>query len=387
MIHYAANSHRHPVDTSAYSWGATENVRRVHRLIPGHGETALQALPDLARQLGVRAVFLKDESTRFGLKAFKGLGGIYAMFRIICRELGLDAGKATPETLRLHRRKISEMTFITTTDGNHGKGVSWAAGQFGCRSFVYMPRGTVEVRAEAIRQAGNATVTITELTYDDCVARTAQLAAENGWFLIQDTAWDGYEEIPEWIMQGYTTLLFEAAAQMETAPTHLFLQAGVGSMAAAVAAAACEQWGRLRIYTVEPSEAACFHDSFAQKDGQPHPAAGSGITEMAGLNCAVPCKTAWELLSGLCEGAFSCTDDVTEEGIRFLAGQRPAIIAGESGAVTTGLMRKLTDQRIGLTPDSVILLINTEGDTDPENWRRIVLTRPERTEPGETEGN
>ena len=372
MILYSENRHRHQVDTSAYSFSATENVRRLHHMIPGYCETTLRPLEELAKLKGIRAVFLKDESTRFGLKAFKGLGGVYAMFRILCRELGLDANRTTLEALKDYHQQIREMTFITTTDGNHGKGVSWAAKLFGCRSVVYMPKGTVEVRAQAIRNAGNAEVTITEMKYDDCVAHTAGLAGENGWFLIQDTSWDGYEEIPEWIMQGYTTLLFEAAGQMSMTPTHIFLQAGVGSMAAAVAAAACETWGSPKIYTVEPTEVACFYDSFRRNDGQPHQAVGSGITEMAGLNCAIPCKTAWALLSGLAEGAFACTDDVTEEGIRFLAKQHPPVIAGESGAVTTGMLKLLNDAQIGLTPESVVLLISTEGDTDPANWKRIV---------------
>ena len=374
MIRYAGNHHRHETDTSQYSFAATENVRRLHRMIPGYRETELRELPELAGRLHVRAVYLKDESGRFGLKAFKGLGSIYAMFRIICRELGLDENTATPETLREPEslRRISGMTFLTTTDGNHGKGVSWAAAFFGCRAFVYMPKGTVEVRAEAIRKAGNAEVTITEMKYDECVAWTARMAEEKGWFLIQDTAWDGYEEIPEWIMQGYTTMLFEAAAQMKTAPTHLFLQAGVGSMAGAVAAAAHETWGNVQIYTVEPAEVACFYDSFAEGDGLPHAAKGSGITEMAGLNCAVPCKTAWELLSGLATGGFACTDDMTEKGIRFLDQQKPAIIAGESGAVTTGILTELDPGLIGLNAESVILVINTEGDTDPENRNRIL---------------
>ena len=372
MIQYVKNKNRHEVDTSRYSVSATENVRRLHRMIPDYSVTPLWRMDDLAGHLGVKAVYLKDESARFGLKAFKGLGGAYAMFRIICRELGLDAERATLDELRAPscRRRIEAMTFITTTDGNHGKGVSWAAKLFGCISYVYMPKGTVEVRAEAVRKAGNAVTTITEMKYDDCVAWTAKEAERNGWFLIQDTAWDGYEEVPEWIMQGYTTMIFESAGQMPEKPTHLFLQAGVGSMVAAAAAAAVETWGPVKIYTVEPTEVACFYDSFAAGDGKPHPATGSGITEMAGLNCAVPCKTAWTILSGLAEGAFACSDDVTETGMKYLAGHQPMITAGESGAVTAGLMIEMDREMV--SSDSVILLINTEGDTDPEHWKNVI---------------
>ena len=376
MIQYAENRNRHGVDISSWTRQATKNVRRVHRMVPGYQETPLRPLNDLADRLGVRAVLVKDESGRFGLKAFKGLGGVYAMFRILCRELGLDENSATLDDLKTPemQSRISGMTFATTTDGNHGKGVSWAAALFGCRSIVNMPKGTVEVRAEAIRQAGNAQVTITDMKYDDCVAWTAEQAEKNGWFLIQDTSWDGYEEIPFWIMQGYTTLIYEIAEKIEAAPTHLLLQAGVGSMAGAVAAAAREKWKDVRIYTVEPTEVACFYESFEKADSLPHMATGSGNTVMAGLNCALPCKLAWELLSGLAEGAFACEDEVTENGMRLLAGQNPPIVAGESGAVTTGILPEMAKQRrlTGLDPDSVILVINTEGDTDPEHWVQVV---------------
>lgn len=375
IIAYVENRHRHAVDTSAYAYAATAPVRRLHQMIPGYKETDLRFLDELASRLGVRGIYVKDESTRFGLKAFKGLGGVYAMYRMICLELGLDAATATLEMLQkpIYKSRLQEMTFITTTDGNHGKGVSWAAGLFGCKAYVYMPKGSVEVRAEAIRKAGNAEVTITDMPYDDCVAWTAKQAAEHGWFLIQDTAWEGYEEIPQWIMQGYTTLLFEAANNMPEPPTHIFLQAGVGSMAAAIAAAARETWGELHTYIVEPTEVACFYESFVVADGLPHKATGSGITEMAGLNCAVPCSLAWELLSGLADGAFACDDSMTEAGMRFLAKQVPGVVAGESGAVTTGLLLGVDKDTIGLNMDSVILLINTEGDTDPEHWQEVVL--------------
>ncbi len=377
MNQFAVNQHRHRVITSDYSLSATESVRRLHRMIPGYCETPLYSMDELAQRLGIKAVYLKDESCRFGLKAFKGLGGIYAMYRIICRELRLNEKAVTLEMLQMpnFRQKTSKMTFITTTDGNHGKGVSWAAGVFGCRAYVYMPKGTVEARAEAIRKAGNAEVTITDMKYDDCVVWTAHLAEEHGWFLIQDTSWEGYEEVPTWIMQGYTTLLYEAADQLPAVPTHVFLQAGVGSMAGAVAAAARQVWKRrnLHFYTVEPLEVACFYESFLRADGKPHMAIGTGLTEMAGLNCAVPCTIAWRLLSGLADGAFACTDDITENGMRFLAKAEPPILAGESGAVTTGLILELEKEQISLDQDSVVFIINTEGNTDPENWKRVVL--------------
>ena len=376
---YARNLNRHSVDTARYGFSATAPVRRVQQMmVPGSRPTELLSLDRLAAELGVKAVYLKDESTRFGLKAFKGLGSLYAMFRILCRELQLDPDSVTPETLQHPslRARIERMIFATTTDGNHGKGVSWAAKVFGCSARVFLPAGTVEARAEAIRQAGNAEAVITDMRYDDCVAWTAKQAEAHGWFLIQDTAWEGYEEIPEWIMQGYTTMVFEAAEQAGLKPTHLLLQAGVGSMAGAVAAAAHEAWGDVHVYTVEPTEAACFYASFVAADGRAHPAEGGGQTEMAGLNCAVPCQTAWTLLSALADGGFACDDAVTEEGIRYLHENSPSVTAGESGAVTAGLLLKLRECREPalFSPDSVLLIINTEGDTDPENVQRILHT-------------
>ena len=385
MIRYAKNTGRRDIRAPQYAPDATAPVRRLHAMAPGYAPTPLVALA----QPGVRAVYVKDESSRFGLKAFKGLGSIYAMFRMICRELGLNPAETTLDDLRQPpcAQRVRRMTFATTTDGNHGKGVSWAAGLFGCPSRVFMPRGTVEVRAQAIRDAGSAQVTITDMRYDDCVAWTRDEAWRNGWHLIQDTSWPGYEEVPGWIMQGYTTLLCEAVRQMPLRPTHIFLQAGVGAMAGAIAGAALETWTDCppTIVTVEPAEVACFYDSFAAGDGKPHAAVGSGQTEMAGLNCAVPCTLAWDILGACAAGGIACDDAITERGMRLLA--KASVVAGESGAVTAGLVNALaTDpvygeiaSALGLDGDSVVFLINTEGDTDPENYRRILASGDCRT--------
>ena len=389
---YAENTYtgKAGLQLSGFSYPETQDVRRLHRMIPGYSQTALVSLSGLAEKIGVRAIFVKDESARFGLKAFKGLGGIYAMYRIICRELGLDPETVTFSTLLEEpwQEKIRDMTFATTTDGNHGKGVSWAAGVFGCKAYVYMPKGTVPVRARAVRDAGNAEVTITDMLYDDCVIDTKNRAERNGWFLIQDTAWPGYEQIPTWIMQGYTTLYYEALDQMKTygyeRPTHIFLQAGVGSMAGAIAAAACTVPGdNPKIMTVEPDEVACFYESYLANDGKPHKASGNSKTIMAGLNCAVPCSIAWDLLKETAVGGFACPDEVTEKGMRRLAlpiGSDTPIVSGESGAVSAGLLETLMSdkdylglrEQLKLGSDSVVFLISTEGDTDPDNYRKVL---------------
>ena len=265
MIKIIPNKNRGgEVDTSAYSFAATENIRALHKSLDAYNVTPLIELKNFK---GVRAVFIKDEAQRFGLKAFKGLGSVWAMHKIISES----------------NEKPENMTFITTTDGNHGKGVSWAAGLFGCKSYVFMPKGTVEVRAQAIRDAGSAAVEITDMLYDDCVKYTAQLAAQNHWHLIQDTSWDGYEEIPAQIMLGYSTLAYEALEQMNyQRPTHIFLQAGVGSMAGAIAAVFAEVFKENppRITIVEPTEVACFYETMKIGDGKIHSATGNCQTMM-----------------------------------------------------------------------------------------------------------
>lgn len=377
---------RFDTDLSAYARTSCTTVRKFHESIPGYAPTRLVSLGDYAQRAGIRGMLVKDESSRFGLKAFKPLGGIYAMFRVICEELGLDYRLTTLSQLLQEpfRSEIAKMTFITTTDGNHGKGVSWASGIFGSHCYVYMPRGTVEVRAQAIRDAGNAEVTITDMVYDDCVRYTADLARKKGWHLIQDTSWPGYETVPVWIMLGYTTMVYEAIDQMQAMgfdhPTHVFLQAGVGSMAGTVIAALKATFGdRMPIVaTVEPTEVACFYESMAIGDGEPHTSTGSNQTIMAGLNCATPCGLAWNFARDYAAFAIRCSDDVTRHGMRFLA--RHGIVSGESGAVASGLADLLlTDERFSslrqklyIDSNSVFLVISTEGDTDPEDYQKVV---------------
>ena len=367
-----------------------KSVAAFHRTIPEYQETPLVYLEDLSRELKVKGIYVKNESMRFGQKAFKGLGGTYAMFRILCRELGLDPDKTgfqdfqNPEI----KKKTAKMTFVTATDGNHGKGVSWASGLFGCKAYVFMPGGSSESRAQAIRDAGPATVEIRDTNYDKTVEFARKMSEENGWFLIQDTAWDGYEEIPWWIIQGYLTMAQEAAQQLEgynVRPTHIFLQAGVGSMAGTVAGYAANYYKDRRpvFLLVEPEEAACFYLSAKQGDGKVHSVEGDSHTIMAGLNCGTPCKNVWPILRDFTTGYFSCPDFVAAHGMRtyaFPVGKDEKIISGESGASTMGLAalllqrEELADVReaLGLKEDSVILLFNTEGDTDPDCYRRVV---------------
>jgi len=384
MIKIAKNNLKNDNLPCGYSFEETGNVRRIHEMSPAYNETKLVKCDKLAEKFGVKEFLVKDESSRFNLKAFKALGGFYAIFTTVCELLDLDETKVTLDELLsepLHS-KIKELTFITTTDGNHGKGISWTAGILGCPSYVFMPKGTVEVRAQAIRDAGTAKVEITDMNYDQCVAYTSKLAEEKGWVFVQDTSWEGYEKIPERIMKGYTTLLYEALSQMMDygleRPTHVFLQAGVGAMAGAVSAGLAESFPENRplISIVEPHAAACVFESIEEGKGNALEAKGDGVTIMAGLNCGTPCSIAWDILKDVVSFAFSCDDETTEIGMRALATE--GIVAGESGAVAAGLMASLSDEmrkELGIDENSVVLMINTEGDTDPEDYKRVVGTK------------
>ena len=185
-------------------------VRRFHETVPGYRPTELKSLPELAAACGVGQLLVKDESSRFGLKAFKGLGGIYALGLEAARILNITEPTFPRLTTPGARAALNTTVFATATDGNHGKGVAWAAALLGCEARVYMPAGSSPLRAQAIRDAGQAQVTITQWNYDDTVAYVSRLAREKGWLLVQDTSWTGYEAVPRHIMQGYTTMVEEA---------------------------------------------------------------------------------------------------------------------------------------------------------------------------------
>ena len=370
---------------------AVNHIRKFHETVPGYRATQLVRLDGLAAKLGVKRIYVKDESERFGLNAFKGLGGIYAVTKVLCRELNLDIREISFDDLRTPevRNKIKDIVFITATDGNHGRGVAWAAGQYGCKSCIYMTKGTAQSRVDAIKAAGAEEVIVTDMNYDDTVRLAARLAAENGWMLTQDTAWEGYEEIPEWITQGYTTMGAEILDQLRLdgirKPSHLFLQAGVGSYAGGILGYFSGRfYGQPPITTiVEPVNVACVYESALSGDGKPHAVPGIQETIMAGLNCGEPCLTTWGILRDFSSFYAACPDFVTAKGMRTLAsplGSDQKIVSGESGAVGLGLLALLMERddladarkMMGLCEDSVVLLISTEGDTDPVGYYDVV---------------
>jgi diaminopropionate ammonia-lyase len=366
-------------------------VVNFHKSFPQYKETPLQVLDALAKEFAVKKIWVKDESFRFGLNAFKGLGGSFAIGKYLAGKLGLDIKSVTFKLLQSPevKAKLGHITFVTATDGNHGRGVAWAARQLGHKAVVYMPKGSAVARLKNIRAQG-AEASITDLNYDDTVRLADQKAKENGWIMVQDTAWDGYEEIPAWIMQGYTTIMHEAleqiAASGEHQPTHVFLQAGVGCFAGSMLGALKARFGdQCPITTiVEPNQAACIYKSIKAADGQPHAVTGDLHTIMAGLACGEPSTLSWHILNDYASYAVSCPDYVSACGMRILAnplGHDPHVVSGESGAVGLGLLSFLhragsdvagLAEKLQLNSESKILVISTEGDTDPVNYRKVI---------------
>lgn len=357
-----------------------------HRSFPDYEETPLADLTCLAEELGVAGLYIKDESRRFGQNAFKVLGGSYCLGRCIAEELGEEI-EDLPYS-RLVSPSVSEKigcrTFVTATDGNHGRGIAWTANRLGQACVVYMPKGSAAERLEPIRALG-AEVFMTECNYDDTVRLARKQAEEKGWILVQDTSWEGYEKIPAWIMQGYTTMAYEVVHQMKEPPTHVFLQAGVGAMAGALTGFFADYYGaEMPVITlVEPEKADCIFRTAKAADGKLHKVDGDLSTIMAGLACGEPCHVGWSQIRAYARHFASVPDWTAAKGMRILAnplGSDPKVISGESGAVTTGLVcQTLLDpglrewkERIGLNESSRILCISTEGDTDRANYRRVI---------------
>ncbi|MEL3905763.1 MAG: diaminopropionate ammonia-lyase [Treponema sp.] len=362
-----------------------------HKSFPQYAQTPLVPLKNMAELLGVQSVFIKDESWRFGLNAFKVLGGSFAMAKYIAQQLGKDVSELPYDVLTSEklRKEFGQATFFTATDGNHGRGVAWAANKLGQKSVVLMPKGSTKSRFDNIAKEG-AKVTIEEVNYDECVRMAAALAekTEHG-VMVQDTAWDGYEEIPAWIMQGYGTMAFEAAEQLKAAgidrPTHIFVQAGVGSLAGAVQGYFKNLFpDNCPITTVVEARAAdCLYRSAAAADGKPRFVTGDLQTIMAGLACGEPNTISWDILKNNTHCFVSAPDWVSARGMRMLAapmkGDAP-ITSGESGSVPFGLLAaimqydELSDLRAALKLDknSKVLCFSTEGDTDPDMYKKIV---------------
>ena len=357
-----------------FSRQQAQQARRFHQKITGYKPTPLVALNELSALFGVQKILVKDESRRFGLNAFKMLGGSYAIARLLCEKYDLDINDLSFETLK------------STTDGNHGRGVAWAARQLGQNAVIYMPKGSAQERVDAILRLG-AECIVTDMNYDDTVRFTMQTAQNNGWEVVQDTAWEGYTKIPTWIMQGYATLADEAVEQLSSMgiarPTHVLLQGGVGAMAGGVLGYLADVYGAKHLHSiiVEPELADCLYRSALK--GQMVNVSGDMATIMAGLACGEPNPLGWEVLRNCATQFVSCQDAVAALGMRVLGnptGQDPRIISGESGAVGLGLLaaihfhpqRDALMHKLKLDSRSVVLVISTEGDTDVKHYREVV---------------
>jgi diaminopropionate ammonia-lyase len=366
-----------------------DRVCAFHRSFPQYSETPLVSLSQLAAYFGVKGIFIKDESFRFDLNAFKVLGGSYAIGKYIARQLGKDIADIDYNTLVSDetKAKLGDITFYTATDGNHGRGVAWAANKLRQKSVVLMPRGSSQARLQNILAEG-ADASITELNYDDAVRRAGKLASRDPHgVMVQDTAWEGYEEIPAWIMQGYGSMAYEAFRQLKEAgverPTHIFVQAGVGSMAGSVIGYFANLFSDNPplMTVVEASAADCLYIS--NLAGKLVGVKGNLSTIMAGLACGEGNTISWEILKNYANYFVSAPDWVASRGMRVLAVPLKGdekVISGESGAVTAGLLftilrdpeyRELREA-LGINADSVVLLFSTEGNTDPEKFRDVV---------------
>ena len=365
---------------------SAKKVQSFHASFPVYKETPLVELKHTAKSMGLGNIYIKDESYRFGLNAFKVLGGSYAIGNYLAKRLGKSITEMPYEKLVSGeiKRELGDITFVTATDGNHGRGVAWTAKQLQQKSVVYMPKGSAEERLMNIRAEG-ADASITDLNYDEAVRLANSQAEQKGWVMVQDTAWEGYEDIPGWIMQGYGTMGYEAYMQLPEKPTHIFLQAGVGSMAGAVAGFFASVYGEDRpiITIVEPNKADCIYKTAEAADGKLHFVTGDMDTIMAGLACGEPCSIGWNVLRDYADNFISCPDYAAAQGMRVLGNPEAGdtkVVSGESGASAFGciaeIMRDKTlvelKNKLKLDENSKVLFFCTEGDTDKENYKSIV---------------
>ncbi len=361
---------------------------------PGYQPTPLVGLGGLAAAVGVGAIHYKHEAGRFGLGSFKALGGAYAVLRLLKKEIASRTGQTATSRDLLEGRfgdVVGDITVTCATDGNHGRSVAWGAQTFGCKCVIYIHATVSEGRRAAIARYG-AEVIRTEGNYDDAVRAADVAAKEHGRFIVSDTSYPGYTDVPRDVMQGYTVMVEEAFRQWPEAapPTHVFIQGGVGGLAAAVCA---QLWARLgdqrgRFIVVEPDKAACLFES--ARAGKPVAVHGDLDTLMAGLACGEVSLIAWEVLKAGAADFLTISDKAAVDCMRLLAdppcGDTP-LAAGESAvAGLAGLLiaAQQTDLRaaLGLGPDSRVLLIGSEGATDPELYTELVGRPAEAVEGG-----
>ena len=383
MLKLTKNAFFNGETTALFTTDVAQQTRKFHQQIEGYAPTPLTSLPKLAELLGVKAILVKDESYRFGLNAFKVLGGSYALGQVLAEHLQLDISEIDLKTVA--SKLTQPLVFTTATAGNHGTGVAWAAREMGQKAVVYMPKGSSQASVNRIQNLG-AECIVTDCNYDDTVRIANQTAADNNWMLVQDTAWEGYEKIPTWISQGYMTMADEAAEQaqaMALQPSHIMLQAGVGAMAGGILGYFADKMGAANFTTIisEPRAADCIYRSGVE--GEMVTVSGDLSSIMAGLACGEPNPITWPILKQCSSFFASVEDNISATGMRILGNPLKGdekIISGESGALNVGLLYALTTQaecqamreELGLNQDSVVMIFSTEGDTNPDRYRQIV---------------
>jgi diaminopropionate ammonia-lyase len=346
---------------------------------PGYAPTPLLALDDVAHAARVAAVHYKDEGPRFGLGSFKALGGAYAVQKLLAMELAKRgiADNASAKDLEAgeHKEATRKITVASATDGNHGRSVAWGARRFGCRCVIFVHAGVAQGRRDAIARYG-AEIRVIPGTYDDAVRACTKEAEAQGWFVVSDTAWPGYTEVPRDVMQGYRLMAEEASDKLERPPTHAFIPGGVGGAAAAVSVQLRARFGNAcRIVVAEPDKAACLLAS--AEAGALTTVPGTLDTLMAGLACGEPSLLAWQELERAAFAFMAVSDDSAVDCMKLLAQRAAKIVAGESAVA--GLAALLLAARdpfargmLGLDADSRVLIFGTEGATDPETYARLI---------------
>jgi len=397
MYRYVLNPYRHDhpdwpgQETTAFR---QSDIRKVHRSLREYQPTPLVELPVLAGSLNVGRILVKDEAYRFGLKAFKALGSTYAVFRYI-RDYLTGQGKTPPSPDAFYRQSDfiapNRFTFCTATDGNHGRGVAWTARKLNQKAVIFMPSETVRARIDNIRAEG-AEVIIVDGNYDDAVCMAIDEAGRHGWVIISDTSWMGYEDISRNIMAGYLTMFEEIEETLDIRPDVVLVQAGVGALAAAAS------WHynqrpdlqRVKLVSVEPPDAACLLESIASPDGHPITCRGTQKSIMAGLNCGTPSPVAWPFIRDGFDLFMTVPDEYSLKAMRryyFPERDDSCVISGESGAAGLAALLALNEmsvlkpvrEMLGISKDTTILLLNTEGDTDPKHFEKVIRGNSEHT--------
>jgi len=344
----------------------------------GYLPTPLHRLEQLASDIDVSAIYYKDEGLRFGLESFKALGGAYAVIRLLKREIEKTIGhdiNFSDIASEQYKDIVKNINVVTATDGNHGRSVAWGAQQFGCPCYIYMHKDVSEGRADAVRKYG-ATVIRVNGNYDASVDKAKTDAAENDYFVVSDTSYEGYIDMPRHVMEGYTVMTSEVYQQIAAnddmqVPTHVFVQGGVGGLAGAVCAHLWMLYGeeRPRFIVAEPVLADCLYQS--AKNGK------VTMVDIPGLSCGEVSMVAWPILQADASDFLTMSDELVAPVMQLLANASTPIVSGESAvaglsvAIAARFKPELS-KALGLDENSRILIMGTEGATDPEIYESLV---------------